>query len=144
VDGGSISLWPSLTAPLLSVGPNKHSTPIGPAVGHLQHGTLFLGLRHLASQSRCHSTLTWTPSHPERTKPQHAWTADEWGIRHEDHMWTDSETGGDIWNRRWTQDLLSSLLGEAAQHSVDQRFIKRALQRLKKLAQLLQTAQRAI
>ena len=62
----------------------------------------------------------------------------------EDHMWTDTELGGDIWNGRWTSDLLTSLLGETARDSVDQRLFKRALKRLEKLTQLLQNAQRAI
>jgi hypothetical protein len=31
-------------------------------------------------------TLTWTPSHPERTKSQHTWTANEWGIHHADRI----------------------------------------------------------
>jgi hypothetical protein len=62
----------------------------------------------------------------------------------EDHMWTDTELGGDIWNGRWSPDLITSLLGEAARDTVDQRLFKRALQRLQKITQLLQTAQRAI
>ena len=60
--------------------------PLGPAVGHLQHGTLLLGLRYLASHPRCSSTLTWTPSHPERSKPSAAWTADDWGIHFADRL----------------------------------------------------------
>ena len=59
-------------------------------------------------------------------------------------MWTDTELGGDIWNGRWTSDLLTSLLGETARDSVDQRLFKRALKHLEKLTQLLQNAQRAI
>jgi hypothetical protein len=62
----------------------------------------------------------------------------------EDHMWTDTEVGGYIWNGRWSPDLLTSLLGEAAQDTVDQCLFKWALQRLQKITQLLQTAQRAI
>jgi hypothetical protein len=60
--------------------------PLGPAVGHLQHGTLLLGIRQLASQPRCPSTLAWTPSHPERSKSQLAWSADDWGIHHADRL----------------------------------------------------------
>jgi hypothetical protein len=59
-------------------------------------------------------------------------------------MWTDTEVGGDIWNGRWSLDLLTSLLDEAAQDTVDQCLFKRSLQRLQKITQLLQTAQRAI
>jgi hypothetical protein len=59
-------------------------------------------------------------------------------------MWTDTEAGGDIWNGRWSPDLLSTLLGTAAQDIVDQRLFKRALQRIQAITHLLQQAQRAI
>ena len=62
----------------------------------------------------------------------------------EDHMWTDTEKGGDIWNGRWTPDVLTSLLGEVTREPVDQRLFKRALQRIETLTRLLQRAQRAI
>jgi hypothetical protein len=52
----------------------------GPAIGHLQHGSLLLGLRSSATQCHRHHTLTWTPSHPERSKPQSRWTEQDWGI----------------------------------------------------------------
>ena len=51
---------------------------------------------------------------------------------------------GDIWNGRWTPDVLTSLLGEATREPVDQRLFKRALQRIEQLTHLLQRAQRAI
>jgi hypothetical protein len=39
---------------------------LGPAVGHLQHGALLLGIRALLSSQTLPLTLTWTPLHPER------------------------------------------------------------------------------
>jgi hypothetical protein len=59
---------------------------LGPAVGHLQHGALFQGLRLLASQERYPTTLTWTPYHPERSKPQSRWTDNDWGIHQADAL----------------------------------------------------------
>jgi hypothetical protein len=57
---------------------------LGPAVGHLQHGTLLLGIRDIASRSRHPTSLHWTPSHPERIKPQSQWTVNDWGIHQAD------------------------------------------------------------
>ena len=54
--------------------------PLGPAVGHLQHGNLLLGIRAQASIARHATTLAWTPSHPERTKAPHDWTEHDQGI----------------------------------------------------------------
>ena len=59
-------------------------------------------------------------------------------------MWTDTEAGGDIWNGRWSPDLLSTLLGAAAHVTVDHRLFKRALHRIQAITQLLQQAQRAL
>jgi hypothetical protein len=42
--------------------------PLGPAVGHLQHGDLLLGVRAIATQTCYPTTLKWTPSQPERSK----------------------------------------------------------------------------
>jgi hypothetical protein len=53
---------------------------MGPAVGHLQHGSLLLGIRALTSLSSLPVMLTWTPSHPERKKKQPTWTENNWGI----------------------------------------------------------------
>jgi hypothetical protein len=52
--------------------------------------------------------------------------------------------GGDIWNGRWSPELLSTLLGAAAHTIVDQRLFKRALHRIQVITQLLQQAQRAL
>jgi hypothetical protein len=63
---------------------------MGPAIGHLQHGSLLLGIRHLASNARRPLLLSWTASHPERSKPQQSWTNNDWGI----HM-ADAIAGAD-------------------------------------------------
>ncbi len=68
---------PSLTAPLLSAERNRLCPPWGL---HLQHGTLLLGICSQALKFRHPSTLVWTPSHPKRTKFQHQWTDNDWGI----------------------------------------------------------------
>lgn len=60
------------------------------------------------------------------------------------HGGPDSEAGGDLWNGRWTSDLLSFLLEDEASQHVDQRAFKKALQRLQKQTMLLHTAQRAM
>jgi hypothetical protein len=62
-----------MTVPLPFAEPSRRYTPW--AVGHLQHGTLLLGIRALASHTRCPTSL-----HPERTKSQSKWTANDWGI----------------------------------------------------------------
>jgi hypothetical protein len=59
---------------------------LGPAVGHLQHGTLLLGIRSLASKYQHSTTLVWTPSHPERFKPQHQLTDNDWEIHLADEI----------------------------------------------------------
>ena len=59
---------------------------LGPAIGHLQHGSLLLGIRALASKFRHPSTLAWVPSHPERTKDQRQWTDADWGIHTADAL----------------------------------------------------------
>ena len=62
----------------------------------------------------------------------------------EEHLWSDTEAGGDIWNGRWTRDLLSSLLGDAALRQEEPRTFKKALHWLQKLTGVLQTAQRSL
>ncbi len=62
----------------------------------------------------------------------------------EEHLWSDTEAGGDIWNGRWTRDLLSSLLGDAALRKEEPRAFKQTLQWLQKLTGVLQTAQRSL
>jgi hypothetical protein len=62
----------------------------------------------------------------------------------EQHLWTDTEAGGDIWNGRWTRELLSSLLGDAASRKEEPQEFKKAMHWLQKLTGLLQTAQRSL
>lgn len=47
--------------------------------GPSKHGSLLLGLWDITSW-RQSITLSWTPSHPERSKSQHTWTEADWGI----------------------------------------------------------------
>jgi hypothetical protein len=79
---------------------------------------------------------------------QHLPTSDRWIIPlldyMEDNMWTDTVTGGDLWNGRWTPQLLSALLGDASQTLMERRNCQQALNSLKQLTGLLQTAQRAL
>jgi hypothetical protein len=56
-------------------------------------------------------------------------------------MWIDLKAGRDIWNGRWTPDILSFLLGEASQNPIERRDFQRAL---KWLIQLTQNAQRVV
>jgi hypothetical protein len=62
----------------------------------------------------------------------------------EQHLWSVTEAGGDVWNGRWTSDLLSTLLGESASKRVDPKGFQRALQWIQQLTRLLQNAQRAL
>jgi hypothetical protein len=55
-------------------------SPIGTAVGHLQHGSLLLGIRQLSCKHMQPASLMWTESHPERRKPQSTWTAHDCDI----------------------------------------------------------------
>jgi hypothetical protein len=52
-------------------------------VGHLQHGSLLLGIRAIDSHTRYLTTLQWKPSHPG-TKPQSKWTVNDWSIHQVD------------------------------------------------------------
>jgi hypothetical protein len=75
---------------------------------------------------------------------QHLPTSARWVIPlldyMEDHLWSDTEAGGDIWNVRWARDLLSSLLGPAASRKEEPRAFKHALHWLQKLTGLLHIA----
>jgi hypothetical protein len=62
----------------------------------------------------------------------------------EEHLWSDTEAGGDICNGRWTSELLSSLLGDAALRKEEPRAFKQALHWLQKLTGVLQNAQRSL
>jgi hypothetical protein len=61
-------------------------SPMGTAVGHLQHGALLQGIRMLSSKHRHPFSLTWTKSHPEGRKNQHLWTLEDWGIHKADEL----------------------------------------------------------
>ncbi len=80
---------------------------------------------------------------------QHLPAQDRWVIPlldyMEQHLWSDIEAGGDVWNGRWTSDLLSTLLGESASKRVDPKGFQRALQWIQHFTRLLQqSAQRAL
>ena len=79
---------------------------------------------------------------------QHLPTSDRWVIPlldyMEQHLWSDTEAAGDIWNGRWTRELFSSILGAAATWEVEPRAFKKALQWIRQLTGLLQQAQRAL
>lgn len=59
---------------------NQALSPPRPAVGHLRLVTSTEN-KIISSQCMLPTTLSLTLSHPERVKPQHTWTADDWGIR---------------------------------------------------------------
>ncbi len=62
----------------------------------------------------------------------------------EDHLWTNNEEGGDVWNGRWTPLLLSTLLAGDSSLPITQQDFKGALKWLQRLTTLLQNAQRAL
>jgi hypothetical protein len=61
-------------------------SPFGTSMGSLRHGSLLLGIRHMGASRDAASTLQWVPSHPERKKPQHSWTEDDWGMHMADEI----------------------------------------------------------
>ncbi len=68
-------------------------------MGYLQHGFLFLGLRDISAKRLMPTTLTWTPSHPDRTKPQSEWTDNDCGIHLTDEIAGSSEDPlGTVWD----------------------------------------------
>jgi hypothetical protein len=62
----------------------------------------------------------------------------------EDHLWSNTAEGGDVWNGRWTPHILSTLLKEDSHLLINQPDFKGALQWLQGLTLLLQNAQRAL
>ncbi len=62
----------------------------------------------------------------------------------EEHIWTDSETGGDVWNGRWTPHTLCSQLGDTSLLPIERRDFQKTLTWLQKLTGILQNVQRAI
>ncbi len=63
----------------------------------------------------------------------------------EDHLWSDTELGGDIWNWRWSTKLLEDLLQISPTHKIAPADLKASLNCwLRRLTLLLQQAQRAL
>ena len=54
------------------------ANPLGSAVGHRQYGQVLGAIRALITKY-AHS-VTWTKAHPERTKQEYDWSADDRGI----------------------------------------------------------------
>jgi hypothetical protein len=65
---------------------NQAASSLGPAVGHLQHGTLLQGICFTAPQHIGDSRITWVASHPERRKDKPQWTREDWGIHIADEL----------------------------------------------------------
>jgi hypothetical protein len=92
--GVSVTTLLSLRTPLMAFSDcsaaikraHQAMSPFGPSVGSLRHGSLLLGLRLMGATREATSTLHWVPSHPERKKPQHVWTEDDWGIHMADEI----------------------------------------------------------
>jgi hypothetical protein len=62
----------------------------------------------------------------------------------EDHLWSNTQEGGDVWNGRWTPLLLSTHLAEDGRTPVQPPEFKGAIKWLQRLTLLLQDAQRAL
>lgn len=62
----------------------------------------------------------------------------------EEHLWSDSEGGGNIWNGRWTPHLLESVLTVPPDFQVTPRDFQLALKRIQQITLLLQNAQRVL
>jgi hypothetical protein len=62
----------------------------------------------------------------------------------EDHLWTDSVLGGDIWNERWTRDVIHELLPASSTALISHRDTKTALTWLQQLTGILQKGQRQL
>jgi hypothetical protein len=77
---------------------------------------------------------------------QHLPQQDRWITPLLDHMETNiwKNTSGDLWNDRWTEELLSSLLQDSGACVLAQREYKKTLSWLQTLTDLLQSTQRAL
>ena len=62
----------------------------------------------------------------------------------EEHLWEDSERAGDIWNGRWSQQLLSEILIEHSDTQIPQTDYSSAMQWLSNLTLILQKTQTAL
>ncbi len=61
----------------------------------------------------------------------------------EKHLWEDSERAGDIWNGRWSQQLLSEILIEHSDTQIPQTDYSSAMQWLSNITLILQKTQTA-
>lgn len=79
---------------------------------------------------------------------QHFPPADRWILPFLDHMeanvWNDNVASGDLWNGRWSIDLIHSLLEDSADTCIPPKALTRSLKWLQTLTGLLQRTQRAI
>ena len=62
----------------------------------------------------------------------------------EDHLWSDTEQGGDIWNGRWKNDTIEHLLPNMPDQKVPLSEYKLAVKWIQRLTFILQRAQRAL
>jgi hypothetical protein len=62
----------------------------------------------------------------------------------EDHMWSDTEQGGDIWNGRWPTDLIEELLPFSSSHKTPPEDLKASINWIRRLTLILQHTQRAL
>ena len=58
------------------------------------------------------------------------------------HLWDDTELAGDIWNGRWPEHLLSTILGDSCSTIIHPKDFSRSLRWVIKLTTLLQKSQR--
>ena len=62
----------------------------------------------------------------------------------ESNIWLDTQASGDLWNGRWTEELIQSLLQNDTNHQIVQRILTKTLKWLRTLTTLLQRTQKAI
>ena len=62
----------------------------------------------------------------------------------ETNIWLDTAASGDLWNGRWTEDTLRTLLLHYAETPVTQRDFKKTIKWMQSITALLQKAQRSI
>lgn len=79
---------------------------------------------------------------------QHFPPMDRWILSFLDHMdaniWNDTVASGDLWNGRWTTDLIRSLLLDSVDTCIPQKALARSLKWIQTLTGLLQRTQSAI
>ena len=62
----------------------------------------------------------------------------------EDHIWTDSVLGGDLWNGRWTRDGIQDLLPESVNAKISPHDYIKGLAWMRKLTGILQKGQQRL